>query len=46
MKEVTVQTIVNVATVNCEADPLVGVYVPKRVVVPALLTAIGATVKV
>ena len=46
VKEVTVQTIVSVATVNCDAEPFVGLYVPLSVVVPTSLTAVGATVKV
>ena len=46
VNEVTVQTIVRVATVNCDAEPFVGVYVPLSVVVPTSLTAVGATVKV
>jgi len=46
VNEVTVHSIVNVATVNCDAEPLVGVYVPLSVVVPTSFTAVGATVKV
>ncbi len=46
VKDVTSHSTVIVMTVNWAADPLSGVYVPRRERVPARFTASGATVRV